>query len=290
MVLRDDGQHAYCCNHTFVCDRMAQACASVLPDVPVAQILVLTHIVAVNDVLHSNAHMRSLQSFLDTLPVPTEKCSEVASKPNQLSGAEAARREFPWLEHFWERPSGTAGGEGAYTATTEREPADDDVLHDERDPMDEATVAEVFAELDRKRLELLADEDDEFPNFGVSLLGGPWTAEHHGVVADAFKAFARGSAVTKWCVRHSVNASARFDISLYAERAAILARAWAHKAQYHFNVSLAAGAANGLHHFTPAELGAYVEPVWFVEAATWLLAAGNRQAATRIAQIRGMFQ
>ena len=111
-----------------------------------------------------------------------------------------------------------------------------------------------------------------------------WTAARRGVAFDAFRAAPRGGSPEQWAVRYGMGRSARFDTALYGVAGANeLARAYAHKCQFFFDLWQSKGGDN--YEFGPDDRAAYQEP-----AAVRLLAETlHGRAFARIEWLRRLW-
>lgn len=149
----------------------------------------------------------------------------------------------------------------------------EEVLHD----------PDIMLQLAKVRQSFLEAKEDRCLDFQVTILGGQWTAAHKGVAADAFSAAAKGNMAIQWCKRRAIPQSARYEISLYGqEAAAAMARCWASKMQYMFNICIQL--EDELHKLTASELKQWPCPSEFFNLRTEL--AGSRKGLHRLDQIQ----
>ena len=117
-------------------------------------------------------------------------------------------------------------------------------------------------------------------------MGGKWTKEHVGRVADAFRGYACSADAKDWCELYQLQTAMRFDISACGEKiASALALHWARRMECFYNVWYAQELLH--YHFTDAdyealpfteELADALEHV-LVEDAAW-------DAYTKVEQLR----
>jgi hypothetical protein len=264
--------------HAFTCDFSASKSCDDLPPSVADDVQVLAKLVHVGGkTVWCNVDPVPLRTYLDLLP-RVESVERPGPAPRRASGGdgdpqESLVRQYPWLQDYWDTSQ----------ATTPQDSSDDVGDHVE---IDDACVEHAFEELERRRAEWAEAPEERFEDFGVRLLGGEWTARERGVACDAFQAYARGALATAFCAGRGLAKTARFEIALYGEaNAAVLARGWAHKMQWHYTRYVASG---GEHYVFPAaELAMYREPTEFVRVATAL--HDTAQARRRVAAIRAFF-
>jgi hypothetical protein len=241
-----------------------------------------------SNLLQSSDRWCPLPDFMDSLPEDTKPTAGAGSRGQKEHEAkDSLIRLMPWLQNCWKETDArfqedvsSRSGSGACKAGK--------VVPEE---LDDETLQEVFAELDRRRSDLAADgavyalgED-----FKVGGLGGAWTYHHHGVAMDAIQASCRHQAAKTFCDQHHLPKSARFDLKAFPDGIAqVLARAWAHRMQFFYDLGVAIqrdGAA--FRPFSPDEQDSYQETAEFRTAAGEL--GGHRQGIVRVNQIRALF-
>ena len=88
-----------------------------------------------------------------------------------------------------------------------------------------------------RRAELAAAAAVEPVAFFWTLRGGRWTAEHHGVAYDSYRAQARGGSPSTFCVLHRMAMAATFAVARYTEEVCLqLTKLWIHRMFFVFFV------------------------------------------------------
>ena len=187
---------------------------------------------------------------------------------------------YPWLREHQDKTHGfTDQSTGGDRASGSAPGSKEETAH-----LDDEDIQQMLEDLDKARAALSADPEPSTDDFKVSVLGGHWTMEHHGVGADAVMGSARGNAAKAFCTRRGVQQGIRFNYSVYgAEACGILARGWCHKMQHFYNLELSR--PNGRELVFGAErVETYREPTEFAR-----LSEGAAGAVTnRIRQIRDL--
>jgi hypothetical protein len=272
--------------HEFSIDFVITQGSHTLPHVPMSEVQVISHVCFEREgLLTSMATPMGLEEFVARLPVES---SAAGSRPCQDGDAAKRRlsrerdiRDFPWLAEVLCKPKKAGAAESMKPPGA----AADDMEGDSSDD-DDAVVTAIFDALGAKRAALADESELEFDNFRVTILGGQWTAKHKGVPFDAVQATARGDLPNAWSIKHGLNRSARFELALYGEAwAPVLARGWAHRMQFFYNLHVSSGTDD--YRYTAVDAALYVEPAEFRRAADALDSAA---ASKRIAQIRGILQ
>ena len=214
-----------------------------------------------------------------------------------VSAAEelALRAQFPWLTdadffhsraHRRARQSEARGHQGTPDAdpaaddgqqeSSGEESADDEALHEA-----DWTVASSLARL---RLDFAAPEDNQW-NFALKWLGGNWTYEHHGVVADKVAAAAVGSIASDWCVGYGLQTRYTFSIEHYTrEGAVMLARETCRRLEHFISFFIEARDENFL--YTEEMLNSYQEDAtWQNLVSLWPAASKFHKRAIRLRSI-----
>jgi hypothetical protein len=211
-----------------------------------------------------------LEPFTDVLAylaTPTRPATTAnpgsSGEPRQPSWKQLVLERFPWMQGALEggnrrgRPGDRAGGQ----------PNDRNIDESANDPepLDDELIEEAFAMLEAKRAELASTDDIEITDFTTGLLGGTWTMAHSGKAFDAYQSKIRGgSDAIEWCNQYNCTKSARFDISLYGDaQASLMAREWARRLQYFFNIYTSSGDAH--YVFSDDDVKSYVPTVGFLE-------------------------
>ena len=146
--------------------------------------------------------------------------------------------------------------------------------------------AAIWAQLEEAR-DALVEPKHRIGDFVAAVRGGKWTFKHKGVAADSIKASARGEEAKTFCKSQKVAKSASFYFSTYGqEDAAILARAWAAKMQFCFNLSLENSKLGGA--LSQEQVASWQEPSEFVELASRL--PGASPATKRIERVRQLLK
>jgi len=153
--------------------------------------------------------------------------------------------------------------------------AEGEVAEDEEDE----AMGEVWAEVYKKREEWHAEGLAAVADFRTTVLGGDWMMKHVGMACDAHQGKASTQAAQASCVQYNLPKSARFATTLGDATAALLARAWAHRANYYYRIYLEKGPG---YHFTAADHEEYDEPKELVDALRGMSGA----ALTRVESIR----
>ena len=74
-------------------------------------------------------------------------------------------------------------------------------------------------------------------SFQTGILGGAWTHEHIGRVADAYRGFAATADAKAWCQMYQLQIAMRFTINAYGEAiSAGLALHWCRRMEYFYGI------------------------------------------------------
>jgi hypothetical protein len=224
----------------------------------------------------------SLEQFLARIPVGMPR----ARRPEPESGEEGAR-DGPGQHAARGHGRPAKRKRQSHGQEAESSTSEDDVEPDIEADLDllDPQSEDVWAELEEIRGKWRALPEVRDNDFGVTVLGGQWTARHRGVAADALKGHARTAEAQSWCRRVGVPVSARFEISAYGQAAAAtLARAWCSRMQHFYNL---AEEMPEDADFTDEQRGSWQEPSEFRS----LLAQQDlsERLRSRGAQIRGLF-
>ena len=275
--------------YRFHCNFADNSSALDMPEVMDENLFVIPHVWHAGGMqMISHCMATPLQLFMEQLPeqpredrAPQDKRSKTESHRDKLLV------QFPWLtdldahEGFDQarRPSSSSVSASRTNVVAEPPPPDDKVLQ------------EALAALEGERLDLAAaDTAVGQGDFRTQALGGKWTLQHRGHVADAIQGAARGALAQDFCTRRSLPKSIRFELTAYsADACGVLARAWCHKMQYFFNIELQDGKHIDKAKFDPDLFTAYKEPTEFTALASQADATTGR-LAKRIAQIRSLFE
>ena len=181
------------------------------------------------------------------------------------SDREKLRCEFPWLtEEDLDRACGftriPAGKRSRlHEASFDDELADEPPAFDERsdDQQEEVDIDVVREQLACVRAQYEEDLGDD-DGFHVKILGGKWTAEHIGTIADRVSANARGQAAMEWCAEFKWPRMTSFAFNRYSEVGAVeLAREVARRANHFYRLWL--WSDDDPFRYTPEHLESYIE-------------------------------
>jgi hypothetical protein len=128
-------------------------------------------------------------------------------------------------------------------------------------------------------------EDEATMDFYTRILGGKWTAEHAGVIADAVAGYVRGGAPKAWCNRYAFPKQAAFYIVKYKSQAACtaMAREYCRRGQHFYAIYVEFNDPAFL--YSEAQLNSYVESkAWIDFVASEI---DNVEVHTRVALMRG---
>ena len=150
------------------------------------------------------------------------------------------------------------------------------------DQLDDDTAEQVWRDLHSARGQLAAHGEEGGEDFKVTVLGGQWLMQHHGVATDCVQAHAANGGAIAWCREQRFNLSCRFAFSKYgAEAPSILCRAWARRMQHFYNHSKEHG--TGAEHWQDAD-AAYTESNEFQTLVN--SSAGNLSLQVAITKVR----
>ena len=220
--------------------------------------------------------MRPLSSFIADLPAIPSTSEAASSHANFTTKAKVElTHQFPWLAGSIERE--------AYPKKRLREEGHKSEAESDNEVwlMSDDQIEAAFSALAVARAEA-ANVGDDFADWRVSVLGGAWAAKHRGSAFDAFRAApCASSAAEEWAAQYGMGNSARFYVSLYgAGRAHDMARAFAHKCQFFFDLWLSKGIE--AYDFTEGDYESYVEPAFFKDMELFL----HGRARTRFRWLR----
>lgn len=224
-------------------------------------------------------------SFITTMGL--ESHAEVdasTTNPRSAPGPSVAANlllEHPWLEQYQSQVSATS---------REHLPQEDELGSHDTVPgtemtaeLDEEAMYDIFKELAGARERWQAEQGALAEDFKTCLLGGAWTQRATGQVVDYVCAKASNEAAETWCERYGLQKTSRYSLRAYGDRAAgILARCWAHRMQYYFDVFLAKDAMD--YCYTPEDHSSYREPLEIAELGH----DSEGRLSARIAQIRAL--
>jgi len=261
----------------FLVDCQVNMSAARLADWPVEQISVLEGLVHKGSfVVSSRWTPVPLQVFLLRLP-PMPAGQGASSSHSSVSKHEKLE---PWAEKLLEKREAKLAQSSVELPLT----ASSEDLEDEGDICDELEWEKdpEYQALLQQYKDVLNAPGHRQGDFKVAVLSGQWQLQHKGVFADAFSASARGEDAPEWCQARRLRKSARYELSVYGEHVAgVLARAWAGKMQYMFNLCCSQGDTVAL---TAEQLAGWQEPSDLTQVAQ------NKKVpailARRIRQIR----
>ena len=204
-------------------------------------------------------------TFLAGLPEDAERREAVSKKQTatQARHAEHLIDEFPWLE------AKVAEAEG-YGPRPEPE-----VLLPVKAPLpkkarkqlavwdlSDEQIEAAMRDLDLTRATVHAAEGAYQEDFHVKPLGSKgWTLTHKGVPVDAIQGVSDGEEAKQFLQNHGFKKTRRFEINAYGlNDACILARGWAHRCQYFYDVAKEDPQLLLTGPFTAQQVQAYKEP------------------------------
>jgi hypothetical protein len=195
-----------------------------------ASAYVVSDVVAIgSDILASNARAVPFDEFLSSLP-PKPPTDDTAEAPRAPAIPIEGLPKHGWLDRYMGH--GSDDGVGARPPGSSGDP-----VPLVGAPLDDDEAELVFRELDLMRRDWCGPLEDEAFSFKVGILGGKWTMEHVGKVADAFRGYACTADAKAWCDLYLFQNAMRFNISAYGEKtASALALHWARRMEYFYNV------------------------------------------------------
>ena len=179
-------------------------------------------------------------------PPPSEK--KTSKKPDKRALVQILE-DYPWLDpdDFTSsrrsskrrrttgpggppRDDGGGSGESEPGSDSESSKNDEDLVDDGAEDEEPFDLPE---ELHAVREALELDDSDAVDYFNMRILGGVWTFEHAGEVADAAMGYARGGLATAWAAAYNYPKSKRFHFGRYGrENARMLAKEYIRKGNY----------------------------------------------------------
>ena len=177
--------------------------------------------------LVSAARAVSLEDFVVALPEQAPQRAPRAAHADRAPrmGSTMEMESRPWLRKYLKRKG---------TLLVDSDESDTVAAKPEAVPLADDEVEAVFKALEAKRLEWACDAEDVGAAFLTRVLGGKWTAENLGLVADAIQGYASTNDAKEWCKLYGVQTAARFNFARYGEPVcAALAQYWA-SAMGHF--------------------------------------------------------
>ena len=277
--------------HSFTVDFHSSCSAEALPRVPMDRIQVLSGLVHLGlQTVVSDSDLVPLETFLANLPpLPPRAAHARQSKPaDKMSptSQQSLVAKHPWLQHHFEAgakqpPKKKASQEELEPAASQEESDSD--ADDTPGVQEDARVENVFEELRLKREQWHLQGDVQRVEFKVSLLGGVWQQRVRGKAYDAFRGQALKGEAEDWCILHSFQKTARFEVATHGETAAaVLAEAWCHRMQYFFSLHKEAGGAK--YVYSANDLANYEEP----QAMQDLFPTLSGKSLQRASQIRAL--
>jgi hypothetical protein len=266
----------------FQVDFQSNVNGAVLAHVPMDQMSILEGLVHMGScTVSSRLTPVPLNRFLERL----ERTQNDRSASDEMGDApKKVKKLEPWAEKLLEKQySKTAGSSQDHVPVlpvfNDSEFDIDEDLAWETDPKCQSVLQEYR--------NTLHDPGQRTDDFGVSVLSGQWQLQHKGMFVDAFKASAKGEESIEWCRSRGLHVSARYELSLYGDAtAAVLARAWAAKMQYMFNLCMANH--DPLLAITDELIQAWPEPSEFSTLSVGCQSDQSRRLSNRIRQIRDL--
>jgi hypothetical protein len=235
--------HAY--DHCFCIDWKTTVTGLDIVCENLASAYVVSDVVAIgSDILASNARAVPFDEFLSSLP-PKPASDGKAAAPRAPAIPIEGLPKYGWLDKYT--------GHGSDDGVGHRPPGSSgDPVPLVGAPLDDDEAEQVFIELDEMRRSWHGPLEDGAFSFKTSIMGGKWTKEHVGMVADAFRGYAATGDAKAWCVLYHLQNAMRFNISAYGEKTAnALALHWARRMEYFYNVWYAQELPN--YRFTAAD-------------------------------------
>ena len=151
-----------------------------------------------------------------------------------------------------------------------------EVEEEELFELNEDDVREELAGL-REEFEAEVAEDE---GFHLQILGGKWTAEHVGKVADRVACFARGHLAFEWCRQYQWPRMTSFAFRKFTQAGAVeLAREVTNRSNYCYALWLSSDVP--VFRYSEADLEGYLEGLEWIN---WMLA----QEVESVSFSRGM--
>ncbi len=238
--------HAY--DHCFCIDWNTTVTGLDIVCENLASAYVVSDVVAFgSDILASNARAVPFDEFLSSLPSKPASDGKAAAPRAPAIPIEGLPK-YGWLDKY--TGHGSDDGVGARPPGSSGDP-----VPLVGAPLDDDEAEQVFIELDEMRRSWHGPLEDGAFSFKTSIMGGKWTKEHVGMVADAFRGYAATGDAKAWCVMYHLQNAMRFNISAYGEKTAnALALHWARRMEYFYNVWYAQALPN--YRFTAADFEA----------------------------------
>ena len=176
----------------------------------------------------SNSNRIPFDVFVSSLPhkVVRDSGTSTEKKPGAEPIVVAGLQKYKWLEKYTHNDETQAEDRRASSSTADHgRPAGV--------TLDDIEAEEVFAELEVMRMDWYQSLEKALESFKTGLLGGKWTKENIGRVADAYRGYAASAEAKAWCTLYRMQPSMRFNISTYGERtSSALALHWASRMEY----------------------------------------------------------
>lgn len=276
----------------FTVDFHSSCSAEALPRIPMERIQVLSNLVHLGGLqtVVSDSDLVPLETFLANLPpLPPRAARDPKPKPADKVSPKAKEdlvAKHPWLQHHFEAnakqpPKKSASKEELAPAASQED--SDSEADGTPEVQEDSRVEDVFEELRQKREQWHLQGDVSRVDFRVSLLGGAWQQRVRGKAYDSFRGQALKGEAGDWCILHSFQKTARFEVATHGETtAATLAEAWCHRMQYFF--SLHKEATGGKYKYSASDLANYEEPKAFQDLFP-TLSGKSLQRALRIREL-----
>lgn len=172
-----------------------------------------------------------LDDYLGGMPkVASDSRAERSTEAPEKVNADIVKK-YPWLAGYVKE------NDRRSVVASKGKPVEPDSEPAEADTLDDAQLEAIFASLEKKRAEWRELCAPKRVNFADLVLGGAWTEENRGVLADGVKASARGKAAQVWCERYHIGKEKSFRFGRYGERpVAFLSDFWCSRMQYFFDL------------------------------------------------------
>lgn len=225
-----------------------------------------------------------LRVFLDSLPQPRKgiAASVAVARPGGRSASATLVAENSWVMAYMDDGNRILNKHGG-GEHRQQEALSDHEEDQEEDPFADAEViAEVFEVMANAASEAKADH---MGSFCVAPLGGQWTSANLGVAMDAWQGKACGKDPAYWCKLYCMQATMRFDLSLYGNQGALAcARYFVQKMCFLYRLWVDGGAEIPFT-YSDELLGLFQEPVEFTQL---VLSCENHKAQQRFLLLRSL--
>lgn len=266
--------------YRFHCNFAANRSAAEVSEVEEYQVFVVLGLRHMGGMLvTSPCDAMPLSTYLGQLPAPAPEAQRATKQQKTTTQKDELVKAFPWLATLDEKEGFSSTSASASKGSTA---AKDQGL-------DEDDLDQVMRELEQVRTAVAADAPERCTDdFRVTVLGGAWLLEHRGIPFDAVQGAARGAMAKDFCRRRQAQVTMRFDLGAYGQDACgVLARAWCHRMQHHFNLELESPLGANVR-FDAALGSGYQEPTEFTRLAE--SRPSDRALQKRVAQIRAVFR